>query len=208
MGLGGLRVSILVPAHSREVVRNLPNFRDNGRTVDTALLRLIGRLQERHGRAYVSERSLRAMLHEDTALMAGVSTIPKAIVRLGAQGLVVQVWLVKGQVLPDGSTSTAGARLLWCPQNRRQRFSARAFNERQNRREGERNRCIPAARAGELLAKVAEGKALPSTGATAKEREAAQEKALDEKRREMTRQANELAAQWAREDAAKGRPPD
>lgn len=197
-------MSASVPAHSREIVRNLPNFRDNGRTVDTGLLRLVCRLQERYGRAYVSERSLRSMLHEDVGLMAGVSTIPKALVRLGAQGLIVQVWLLKGQILPDGSQATAGARLLWCPQNRRQRASARSFNARQNRREGVRNRTVPASMAGELLAKVAAGKALPTTGKTAAQREAAEQDAFEEKRRESLARARELAAQWDRED----KPPD
>ncbi|MDE3097029.1 MAG: hypothetical protein KGK07_13655 [Chloroflexota bacterium] len=185
-------------------MRDLPNFRDNGRTVDAGLLRLVNRLQARYGRAFASERSLRAMLHEDVGLMAGVSTIPKALVRLGAQGLVVQVWLVKGQILPDGSQATYGTRLVWCPQNRRQRATARSFNARQNRREPERNRTVPASQAGALLSKLAAGKALPTTGATAAEREATAQAAFDEKRRENVRKLAELAAQWERE----GKPPD
>lgn len=184
----------LVPASSRAVVRDLPNFRDHGRTVDTGLLRLVGRLQARYGQAFVSERSLRAMLHEDVGLMAGVSTLPKALVRLAAQGLVVQVWLVAGQILPDGSPCTHGARLLWCPQNRRQKQSARSFNAKQDRRVGERNRFVPAARAADLVSKLAAGKAVPS--------------APPPDMRPMVDAAKAalatLAAQWARE----GKPPD
>lgn len=198
-------MSAAVPAHSREVVRDLPNFRDNGRTVDTGLLRLIGRLQARHGRAYVSERSLRAMLHEDVGLMAGVSTIPKAMVRLRAQGLIVHEWLYAGQVLPDGSTATHGARIVWCPQNRRQRASARSFNATQDRRAGVRNRCVPASQVGRVISKLAAGKAPPTgDGATAKEREAAAVDAFERARAENLRKLAELEAAWAHED----KPPD
>lgn len=187
-----------VPASSRQVVRDLPNFRDHGRTVDTGLLRLIGRLQAKYGRAFVSERSLRAMLHEDVAMMAGVSTIPKALVRLAAQGLVVQVWLVAGQILPDGSPCTHGARLLWCPQNRRQKQTAQKFNATQNRREGERNRHVPAARASALLSQLAAGKAPPPAP------EVSSRGAMRDKVDEAKAALAALAAQWARE----GKPPD
>lgn len=180
----------------RETRVPLPNFRDHGRTTDAALLRLVGRLQVRHGKAFTSERVLRVMIHEDTGLLPGVSTIPKAIDRLRDQGLVVQQWLYAGQVLPDGSTATHGARLLWCPQNRRQRFSARAYNAKQDRRVGVKNRCVPASRAGELLEQVAAGKALPTQGKTAAEREKLEAKAFEERRAEQLRAARELAAQW------------
>jgi hypothetical protein len=185
------------PAHSRHVVRDLPNFRDAGRTVDTPLLRLVGRLQAKFGRAFVSERSLRAMLFEDTALMAGVSTLPKALTRLGAQGLVVQVWLVAGQILPDGSACTHGARLIWCPQNRRQKKSAAAHNAKQDRRIGERNRLVPVGAASALLGKLAAGKALAPVERVADEHLA---------RREAAKAAlAELAALWQREGK---KPPD
>lgn len=185
----------LVPEHSRAVVRDLPNFRSNGRTVDAGLLRLIGQLQKKHGRAFPSERSLRAMLFEDVAMMAGVSTIPKALVRLGAQGLVVQEWLYAGQILPDGSVSTHGTRLLWCPQNRRQRQSARAHNAKQNRRVGEHNRFVPVGKASELVKTLAAGKApVPA------------ERTTDLRTRVDAAKAAlaALTAQWARE----GKPPD
>lgn len=185
-----------VPNASRAVVRDLPNFRDNGRTVDTGLLRLIGRLQAKFGRAFVSERSLRAMLFEDVAMMAGVSTIPKALVRLAAQGLVVQLWLVAGQILPDGSTCTHGARLLWCPQNRRQRASARSHNAKQDRRAGVRNRFVPIGQAGALVAKLAAGKAPPPAERSPDLHAARVDAAKDA--------LAALAAQWARD----GKPPD
>lgn len=186
-----------IPASSRAVVRDLPNFRDNGRTVDTALLRLVCRLQEKWGRAFVSERSLRAMVYEDVQLMAGVSTIPKALVRLGKQGLVVQVWLIAGQMLPDGSTCTHGARLLWCPQNGRQRATARKHNARQNRRAGERNRHVPAAMAVKLLGELVAGKKLPPPPPDAGE-------GLRGKVADAQAALAALAAQWERD----GKPPD
>lgn len=188
----------------RETRVPLPNFREHGRTTDAALLRLVGRLQVRHGQAFTSERVLRVMLHEDTGLMPGVSTIPKAIDRLRDQGLIVQEWLYAGQILPDGSMASHGARLLWCPQNRRQRFSARAYNAKQDRRVGVKNRCVPASSAGAIVAQVAAGKALPPTqGKTAAEREELEAKAFESRRAESLRRARELAAQWADD-----KPPD
>jgi hypothetical protein len=185
----------MVPEHSRARVRDLPNFRENGRTVDTGLLRLIGRLQKKFGQAFVSERSLRAMLFEDVAMMAGISTIPKALVRLGAQGLVVQVWLFAGQIMPDGNPASHGLRLIWCPQNRRQRQTARSHNAKQDRRAGERNRYIPQGQARALVEKLAAGKA-----------PAPVERTIDSRARvdEAKAALAALAAQWARD----GKPPD
>jgi len=118
---------------SREVVRGVPNFRDHGRTVDRPLLNLLTRLQEKYGQSYASEGGLRRMIAQDTGHLPGVTTLQKAIVRLGKQGLVVNVPLRAGQIMPDGATATHGTRLVWVPKTRRQRRAARGFNAKQDR---------------------------------------------------------------------------
>jgi len=177
---------------SRERVTTLPNFRSAGRTVDRPLLTLLARLQQKHGKAFASEGGLRRMIAQDTGHCPGVSTLQKALVRLGKQGLLVQVWLRAGQILPDHGVASHGTRLVWLPQCRRQRLSARAWNAKQDRRSGHETR-MSGHKASELVSKLAGPPAPPSyvpdTG-----------KSLD------TERARQLAAlaDWARKE----RPPD
>jgi hypothetical protein len=124
----------LVPdVASREVVPTSlwPNFRDHGRTVDRPLLRVATNLQARYGRAWASEGGLRKMICEDVGHMPGKTTIAKALVRLALQGLVVQVWLVAGQILPTQEVCTHGTRLVWVPRGDRQRRAAKRFTAAQ-----------------------------------------------------------------------------
>jgi hypothetical protein len=124
----------LPPLKTREVVPRTrhPNFRDHGRMVDRPLLAVIGNLQKRHGEAFASEAGLRRMICEDTGHMPGVDTIPSALERLEATGILVQRWLKPGGLLPDGSPCTFGTRIVFLPQCRRHK---RALFHR-NRREG------------------------------------------------------------------------
>ncbi len=124
---------------TREIVprEEAPNFRDHGKMVDRALLKVIGSLQKKHGEAFASEAGLRRMICEDTGHMPGVDTIPTALERLERQGVVEQRWLKPGGVLPDGSPCTHGTRLVFLPQCRHDR---RALRARANRREGVTNR--------------------------------------------------------------------
>lgn len=138
---------------SREVVRDLANFRDHGRTVDRPLLALLCRLQQRNGRAWASEGGLRRMLAEDTGHCPGVTTLAKALVRLAKQGLVVHVWLHRGQIMPDGGVCSYGTRLVYVPKGRRERRAAAVFSAQQNRRAGYETR-MTGHRAKELLAKI------------------------------------------------------
>jgi hypothetical protein len=120
---------------SREVVpvSEWPNFRDHGRMVDTPLLNLLSKLQQKHGRSWASEGGLRTMICEDTGHMPGTTTIPKALKRLGMQGLVVNVHLVAGDIKPDGEVCTHGTREVWVPRTDKQRRAAKAYNARPGR---------------------------------------------------------------------------
>jgi hypothetical protein len=82
------------------------------------------------------------MIFEDTGHMPGVGTIAKALERLGEQGLLAQLWLVPGQILPDNNVCTHGTRLIWLSKNRRQRYATKRFNREQKRRLGHRNRNV------------------------------------------------------------------
>jgi len=101
-----------------------PNFRDTGGSVDYALLRILENLQRRWGWSHVTEAGLRQMVCEDTGKMPGVGTLPAALERLSAQGLLYQEWLIKGGVLPNGEVATAGVRLVRVAASRSER---RAF---------------------------------------------------------------------------------
>jgi hypothetical protein len=118
-----------IASRERVLTSEFPNFRDHGRMVDRALLRLTQNLQKRYGRGWASEGGLRRMIAQDTGHMPGVTTIAKALVRLARHGLVVQVHLVGGQVLPDGELCTHGTRLIWIPRTQRQRQAAKRFNK-------------------------------------------------------------------------------
>jgi hypothetical protein len=181
---------------TREVVPRCehPNFRDHGRTVDRALLNVLASLQRKYGLAFASEAGLRRFVCEDTGHMPGVDTIPCALERLEAQGLVEQRWLLPGGVLPDGRVCTYGTRLVWLPQCRR----ARRGLQVRNRREGVSNRVQR-----RMVASIDQAKreafATPAAGPS----EAAL--SADRKRAALAALAD-LSASWERERAA--RPPD
>lgn len=113
---------------SREPSTEWPGFRDDGMTVDRSLLNVITSLQRRHGRCFASEGGLRTAITQDTGHQPRPTTIPKALVRLGKQGLVVQRWLLPGEILPDGNVCTHGTRLTWVPKTDPQRVAAKRFN--------------------------------------------------------------------------------
>ena len=121
---------------SREVVprSEWPNLRDHGRTVDAPLLRLLSNLQRGAGRSWASEGGLRRMICQDIGHMPGTTTVAKALVRLGVQGLVVPVQLYPGQILPDGRVCTHGTRLVWVPKTDKQRRASARFNAERNKR--------------------------------------------------------------------------
>jgi hypothetical protein len=107
------RFSVERPGTREPVPTTLwPNLRDHGRTVDASLLRILGHLQARYGEAFATEAGLRKMFCEDEGHMPGVDTVPKALRRLEAQGLLEQRHLVRGGILPDGQVCSAGARLI------------------------------------------------------------------------------------------------
>jgi hypothetical protein len=112
----------------REPRRDVPNFRDHGLMVDRPLLRLVANLQRAHGYAWASEASLRAMVHQDSGHLPGVSTIPKALRRLERLGYVESRWIYRASLLPDGSTAEVGCLRLRVAVNRGERrgIAARA----------------------------------------------------------------------------------
>lgn len=123
-----------ISSRERVPVSEWPNFRDHARTVDTPLLKLLTNLQRGHGRSWASEGGLRKMICQDVGHMPGTTTIAKALVRLGQQGLIVHVHLVPGQIMPDGAPCTHGTRLVWVPKTDRQRTAAQRFNADRARR--------------------------------------------------------------------------
>jgi hypothetical protein len=194
-------------AHVRVIVRKLrtrevvpisehPNFRDHGRTVDAPLLRVLANLQRRHGECFASEAGLRRMICEDVGHMPGVDTVPCALERLEAQGLLEQRWLKPGGILPDGSVCTHGTRLVIVPRCRihRRGLAARA------RRDGTTNRVQE--RMLQTLEQARASAMKPPPPADDRAR------ALERKRAEDLARLAQLADAWALEDAAKGRPPD
>jgi hypothetical protein len=95
-----------------------PNFRDHGKLVEAALLRLLCRLQRNHGAAFFAEAGARKMICEDTGHMPGVGTIPAALARLEAQGLLTRDWCTRGSIMPDGRQAIEGCVLVIVPQAR------------------------------------------------------------------------------------------
>lgn len=173
-----------------------PNFRDHGRTVDAPLLNVLASLQKKHGESFASEAGLRRMICEDVGHMPGIDTVPSALERLEAQGLLEQRWLKPGGILPDGSVCTHGTRLIIIPRCRRHRrgLAARA------RREGTTNRVQH--RMLETLEQARRGAFRPLASTDDRVR------ALERKRAEDLARLEQLGEAWALEDAAKGRPPD
>lgn len=196
---GRSRPSSVRRPRTREIISTArhPNFKSAGRTVDSALLRIVGNLQRRHGEAWASEAGLRQMICEDTGRMPGLDTIRRALSRLGRQGVLEQVWLRPGGVLPDGSVCTHGTRLILLPQCRRARLGL----AHKARREGETRRVQRRMVATLAGARASAFKPMAPPAASA-ERAAD----LDAKRRADTARLAELARQW-QEDPARGRPP-
>lgn len=186
----------------REVIPRdeVPNFRDHGKTVDRWLLDLLVRLQKKFGRAWASEAGLRFMIAQDTGHMPGVGTIPSALLRLAAQGLLVQVWLYAGQVKPDGGTCDYGTRLIRVTKTEKERSAARRFFAEHKRTEGVKNR-LTGHDAGMLVARLGAA-ARPSMPPAPPE---------DSYRARAAKQLADLAeleARWAREGSPpKGRDP-
>ena len=106
-----------------------PNFKTSRRTVTQGLLNVLASLQKRYGEAFASEAGLRRMLAQDCGLMAGIDTLPQALERLEARGLLVQQWLAPGGLLPDGRECKWGTRLVVLTV-RRQRLAVGARNRR------------------------------------------------------------------------------
>jgi hypothetical protein len=185
----------VVRPRTREVIPTTvhPNFRDHGKTVDAPLLRNVGNLSRKNGEAIASEAGYRKMICEDTGHMPGVGTIPAALDRLAKQGLLQQVWLKPGGILPDGSVCTHGTRLVVLSVNRRERVTARAAN----RRATAVQRRYVAQDVQAALQRVAKPKALTPQPTDDEARQ---------NREELLRRARELGAQWEREDALK-KPP-
>ena len=113
-----------------------PNFRDDAHASVTApLLRLLQRLQRGRGEAWASESGLRQMICEDTGHMPGVGTIPAALDRMQSRGLLEQVWILAGSILPTGETAHHGTRGIHVATNRGERQAIRAKNKRRPFRE-------------------------------------------------------------------------
>lgn len=183
---------------TREVVPTSehPNFKNEGRTVEGALLHVLGNLQRRYGEAFASEAGLRRMICEDTAHMPGLDTVRRALDRLEDQGVVEQRWLLPGGIMPDGRVCTHGTRLVVLPQCRRHRRALHTHARREghtNRVEVRRLRTLDQARASVLR----------PTPPAVDERAA-----LDRKRREAVEQLAALARAWAVDDGKPRPPPD
>jgi hypothetical protein len=175
---------------TREVVpRSLhPNFRDHGRMVDGPLLHVLSSLVKKHGEAFASEAGLRRMICEDSGHMPGVDTIPCALERLEATGILTQRWLKPGGLLPDGSPCTFGTRLVVLPQCRQ---AKRGLVSRA-RREGVTQR--PDRRA---LGSLTQARA--SIAAAFKPPPAPPAPDYEQKKADAIAAALELERQWARE---------
>lgn len=186
--------------------RELPNFRDHGMQVDADLLRIAANLQRKYGEAFASEAGWRHMIAQDSRCsqcgishpvghMPGATTVPEALKRLAAHGLLIHRPLAKGKILPDGTPCRHGTTLVYLPQCRHER---RAMLTRARREERDPYRVVPRVSeslkdAKQEIAKVFE---LPRTMT---------EDDRARKRAEDTRRARELEAQWAQEE--RGKPP-
>jgi hypothetical protein len=177
---------------TREIVPRTawPNFRDHGKSVDAALLRVLCNLQRAHGWSYVTEAGLRKMICEDLGHMPGMDTVRRALDRLAWQGLLHQVWLLKGGVLPDGNVASAGVRLIRVALSRAERasFLARVRRGREKTTGRVNHRAL-----FDLMS--AQRKLAPPTPPVADAT-----RMLEERRRAQLAAARELEARWALED--------
>lgn len=128
---------------TREIVPRTawPNFRDHRKSVDAALMHLLCNLQRAHGWSYASEAGLRQKICEDVGHMPGMDTVRRALDRLAELGLLHQVWLLKGGILPNGDVASAGTRLIRVAMSRAERhsFIARARNRGREKSTGRVN---------------------------------------------------------------------
>lgn len=184
---------------TREVVRDFPNFRDHGMTVEGVLLKVLSSLTKKHGEAWASEAGLRRMICEDTRCpecgvshpvghMPGTDTIPTALERLELEGVIAQEWLLPGGILPDGSDAKRGTRLIRLARNRREHFAFAERGRTRNRRQGVTRRVNYRALASLEQARAGLAKAVDSPKTA--------QIAHDLKRQE----ALKLAEQWMREN--------
>lgn len=121
-------IDVARPGLRKRVPRAVcPNFRDDrGGAVAPHLIRLLQRLQKRHGEAWASEASLRHMVAQDSGHMPGVGTIPAVLDRLEESGLVEQVWILAGSLLPTGESAHHGTRGIRVAMSRAERRAIRA----------------------------------------------------------------------------------
>lgn len=169
-----------------------PNFRDHGKMVDTALLRALCKMQRKHGIAWFSEAGIRKWLCEDTGHMPGVGTIPKALDRLEADGILRRDWCTRGSIKPDGEKACEGCMLVMVPQARIAPKVARELVARTPQERIVHGRINPQ-RIHELRARM--GAIAPRLAAT-DDRAAA----LERKRADDAQRLRDLAAQWEREN--------
>lgn len=169
-----------------------PNFRDHGKTVDAGLLRLLCRLQRKHSVAWFAEAGARKMLCEDVGHMPGVGTIPAALKRFEALGLIAHDWCTRGSVMPDGSVAAEGCHLVIVPQVRVPAHFARANAARKPHERIVHGRINPQ-RVHELRRRMG---AIAPRLANPVDRAAT----LERKREEDLARARELAAKWEREE--------
>jgi hypothetical protein len=184
-------------------VHGVPNFARSGRSLEPHLLLLLVRLQRRHGVAFVSEGSLRAMLEQDTGCMPGLDSVRRCLDRLELRGELFQEWYLAGSILPDGTVARKGLRIIRVatsePERRQILQRIRVRKERGGRRVGfiYRGARDAARRVSVLLSRSkAPGVAMPPAGeAHARQVEA-----------ERERQRRAAAAWMAAE--REGKPPD
>ena len=121
----------------REKRSDLPNFRDHGKMVDRPLLRLVRNLQKMQGGyALVSDRSLRAMIHEDTGHLPGVDTLRKAMQRLEPLGYIERRQVRRGCTRPDGQLAEVGSMCLRVPLNAGQKRAIASAASKVDHRKG------------------------------------------------------------------------
>lgn len=142
--MAGNRITLGV----RERRTDLPNYRDHGMMVDAGLIKLVRNLQRLHGGyALVSERGLRAMMHEDTlgcscgrcggrGHLSGVDTLRKAMQRLEPLGYIERRQVRRGATRPDGELAQVGSLCLRVPVNRGQQRAIKARAREVDHRQG------------------------------------------------------------------------
>lgn len=116
--------------------------------VDAGLIKLVRNLQKMQGGyALVSERSLRAMMHEDTlgcscgrcggrGHLSGVDTLRKAMQRLELLGYIERRQVRRGSTRPDGELAHVGSLCLRVPVNRGQKRAIAARAPKVDHRQG------------------------------------------------------------------------